>query len=179
MTRFKEMSMEEQVDTIEQLAQEALRVRDESRAIEATEAQRRGMLLLEESQRVIERLQDDPMLDPLIEPLRVTLTDTTNFKGEKIGSETILLEGTTDPENPRVLSPQARSLVIIPSQQEIQRTSGEIGVSNTLFDLITIYDDEESSEGLTYNSGTNHRGERTRGNICSNSQCINSKPSAG
>jgi len=34
------------------------------------------------------------MIDPMIEPLRVTLTDTKNFEGEKIGSETIILEGT-------------------------------------------------------------------------------------
>jgi hypothetical protein len=36
--------------------------------------------------------------------------------------------------------------VTIPTQHEIPRTPGEIGVPNTLFDLITIYDDEESSE---------------------------------
>jgi hypothetical protein len=46
MTRFKAMSMDEQVETIEQSAQEALRVREEKQAVEATEAQRRGMLLL-------------------------------------------------------------------------------------------------------------------------------------
>jgi hypothetical protein len=34
----------------------------------------------------------------------------------------------------------------IPAQQEIPRTSGEASVPNILFDLITIYDDEESSE---------------------------------
>jgi hypothetical protein len=36
--------------------------------------------------------------------------------------------------------------VTIPTQHEIPRTLGEIGVPNTLFDLITIYDDEESSK---------------------------------
>jgi hypothetical protein len=36
--------------------------------------------------------------------------------------------------------------VTIPTQHEIPRTPGETGVPNTLFDLITIYDDEESSE---------------------------------
>jgi hypothetical protein len=36
--------------------------------------------------------------------------------------------------------------VTIPTQYEVPRTPGEIGVPNTLFDLITIYDDEESSE---------------------------------
>jgi hypothetical protein len=48
MTKFKEMTMDEQVETIEQTTQEALRVREENRAIEATKAQRRGILLLEE-----------------------------------------------------------------------------------------------------------------------------------
>jgi hypothetical protein len=77
MTRFKAMTMDEQVETIEQMAQEALRVREENRAVEATEAQRRGMLLLEEAQRVIQRLENDPQL---LEPIRVTPTDTINIR---------------------------------------------------------------------------------------------------
>jgi hypothetical protein len=50
------MSMDEQVKTIEQTNQEALKVIEENRAIEATKTQRRGMLLLEEAQRVIQKL---------------------------------------------------------------------------------------------------------------------------
>jgi hypothetical protein len=50
MTRFKAMSMDEQVKMIEKTAQEALRVREENKAEEAIEAQRRRMLLLEEVQ---------------------------------------------------------------------------------------------------------------------------------
>jgi hypothetical protein len=49
MTKFKAMSMDDQVETIEQLSQEALRVREEIREAETTEAQRRGLLLLEGS----------------------------------------------------------------------------------------------------------------------------------
>jgi hypothetical protein len=45
MTRFKVMTMDEQVEN-RKTAQEALRVREENRAVEATEARRRGMLLL-------------------------------------------------------------------------------------------------------------------------------------
>jgi hypothetical protein len=56
MTRFKAMSMDEQVQTIEQMAQEALSFREENRVGEATEAQRRGLMLLEESQRIINQL---------------------------------------------------------------------------------------------------------------------------
>jgi hypothetical protein len=62
MTRFKAMSMDEQVETIEQSAQEALRAREEIRATETTEAQRRGFLLLEGAQRIIDQLQNDPDL---------------------------------------------------------------------------------------------------------------------
>ena len=50
------MIMYEQVETIEQIAQESLTVREENVLVEATEAQRRGMFLLEESQRVIQNL---------------------------------------------------------------------------------------------------------------------------
>jgi hypothetical protein len=79
MTRFKAMSMDEQVETIEKSAQEALRAREEIRAAEATEvqnrglfltpeAQERGFLLMEQAQRVIDQLQNDP---DLIEMTRV------------------------------------------------------------------------------------------------------------
>ena len=55
MTKFKAMSLDEQVETIEQTAQEALRVRDESKTVEVAKARSRGMLLLEEAQRDIQR----------------------------------------------------------------------------------------------------------------------------
>ena len=71
MTKFKEMTMDEQVDTIEHTSQEAIRVREENRAVEATKAQRRGILLLEEANRDMKRLGEDPPLNPLIGPLRI------------------------------------------------------------------------------------------------------------
>jgi hypothetical protein len=45
MTRFKAMSMDEQVETIEKSSQEALKAREEIRATEATEVQNRGFFL--------------------------------------------------------------------------------------------------------------------------------------
>jgi hypothetical protein len=45
MTKFKAMTMDEQVETIEHTTQEAIRVREETRAAEAW---KRGTLLLEE-----------------------------------------------------------------------------------------------------------------------------------
>jgi hypothetical protein len=72
MTRFKAMSMDEQVETIEQSAQEALRAREEIRATETTEAQRRGLLLLEGAQRIIDQLKNDP---DLIEMMRIPTDD--------------------------------------------------------------------------------------------------------
>jgi hypothetical protein len=47
MTRFKAMSMDEQMETIEQSSQEALGAMEEIRATETTKAHRRGVLLLE------------------------------------------------------------------------------------------------------------------------------------
>jgi hypothetical protein len=60
MTRFKAMSMDERVEMIEHMAQEALRVREENKETKSTKAQRRGMLLLEEAQSVIQWLENDP-----------------------------------------------------------------------------------------------------------------------
>jgi hypothetical protein len=42
MTKFKAMTMDEQVETIEHTTQEAIRVREENIAAEATEAQKGG-----------------------------------------------------------------------------------------------------------------------------------------
>jgi hypothetical protein len=50
MTRFKAMSMDEQVETIEQSAQEALRAREEITKVEIIEAQIRGLFLTPEAQ---------------------------------------------------------------------------------------------------------------------------------
>jgi hypothetical protein len=57
MTRFKAMSMDEQVETIEQSTQEALRAKEEIREAETTKAQRRGLILLEGAQRIIDQLK--------------------------------------------------------------------------------------------------------------------------
>jgi hypothetical protein len=62
MTRLKSMSMDEKVETIEQSTQESLRVREEIRLAETTESQRKGFLLLEGAQRVIDQLENDPQL---------------------------------------------------------------------------------------------------------------------
>jgi hypothetical protein len=62
MTRFKAMSMDEQVELIEQWLKKPSGLEKKTEQAEATEAQRRGMLLLEEAQRVIERLENDPQL---------------------------------------------------------------------------------------------------------------------
>jgi hypothetical protein len=72
MTRFKAMSMDEQVEMIEQSAQEALRAREEIRVSETTEAQRRGLLLIEGAQRIIDQLKNDP---DLIEMMRIPADD--------------------------------------------------------------------------------------------------------
>jgi hypothetical protein len=62
MTRFKAMIMDEKVETIEKSSQEALKVQEEIIVEETTKAQRRGFLLLEGAQRIIDQLQNDPHL---------------------------------------------------------------------------------------------------------------------
>jgi hypothetical protein len=143
MTRFKAMSMDEKGETIEQSAQEDLRVREGIKVAETIEAQRRGFLLLEGAQRVIDQLENDPQI---IEMMRIPLDDPITIREETNGSESIRLEEITSLENPRVSLPQIRSSMTIPIQFEIPRTPGETSVPNPLLDLITIYDDEKSSE---------------------------------
>jgi hypothetical protein len=80
MTRFKAMSKDEQVETIEQSIQEALRAREEIRATYTIKAQRRGLLLLERAQRIIDQLQNDPNL---IDMLRITANDPIERRGDR------------------------------------------------------------------------------------------------
>jgi len=49
MIKFKVMTMDEHVDTIDQTTQEYLTARDENRVVEVVETRRRGILLLEEA----------------------------------------------------------------------------------------------------------------------------------
>jgi hypothetical protein len=50
MTRFKAMSMDEQVEMIEQSAQEALKAKEEIKVAEAIEVQGKGLFLTPEAQ---------------------------------------------------------------------------------------------------------------------------------
>jgi hypothetical protein len=57
-------------------------------------------MLLEEYQRDIQILGEDPPLNHFIGPLMITLTDTSNHEEELNGSETIPLEEIVDQEIP-------------------------------------------------------------------------------
>jgi hypothetical protein len=81
MTKFKSTTMDEQVETIEKYSQEAFtRVREENKATKAIEARIRGMLLLEEANRAMQILGEDPLLNPLIGTLRITPDDTNGHE---------------------------------------------------------------------------------------------------
>jgi hypothetical protein len=135
MTMFKAMTMDEQVETIELSSQKSLRFREEIKATETIEAQRRGFLLLQGVQRIIDQLQNN--LD-LVEMLRIPMYDPITSGGESSGLEPIQIEEITAPKNSRVPSPQIRSPGTISTQPEVSRTLGGTGVPNPLFDLITI-----------------------------------------
>jgi hypothetical protein len=100
-------------------------------------------LLLEGVQRVIDQLENDI---ELVEMMRIPSKNPITIRGEPSGLDSIQLEEITDMEKPRAPSPRIRSSGTIPTQPEVSRMSGETGVPNPLFDLITIYDDEEGSK---------------------------------
>jgi hypothetical protein len=56
------------------------------------------------------------------------------------------LKEINESENPEVPPPQIKSPGEISTQPQISRTLGRTSVPSPLFDLITIYDDEEISE---------------------------------
>jgi len=143
MTRFKAMSMDEQVEMIEQSSQEALRSKEEIKASKTTEARRRGFILIEGAQIIIHQLQHD--LD-LVEMTRVPVHDPVEIQGELSGLEPIQIEETTGSNNLEAPPPQVGSPGEVSAQPKMARKSGRTSIPNPLFDLITIYDDEESSE---------------------------------
>jgi hypothetical protein len=59
--------------------------------------------------------------------------------------EPIQIEDIIGLDNPIVSTPHARSLGDVSSQSEIERKEGRESAPNPLHDLITIYDEEESS----------------------------------
>jgi hypothetical protein len=78
--------------------------------------------------------------------MRILSDEPITIREDPSGLDSIQLEEITSLENPRVPSPQIKSLMIIPAQPEVSRTLGDTGVPNPLFDIITIYDNEESLE---------------------------------
>jgi hypothetical protein len=77
--------------------------------------------------------------------LRIPIEDIMKIRGERSGLEPIQLEEITEPKNLEVPPLEIRSPRGISTQPEIARTLGRKSVPNPLFELITIYGDEESS----------------------------------
>jgi hypothetical protein len=98
------------------------------------EAQARGFLLMEQAQRVIDQLQNDP---DLIEMTRVPADNPIESRVGPSDPEPIQIEEIIGLDNPEVSTPQARSLGDVSAQPEIARTSGRESAPNPLHDLIT------------------------------------------
>jgi hypothetical protein len=107
------------------------------------EAHARGLILIEQSQRVIDQLQDD---SDLIEMERVPADNSVEIWVGPSGPELIQIEEIIELDNPEVTTPQYRSPGDVSSQLEIRKTSVRESAPNPLHNLIKIYDDEESSE---------------------------------
>jgi len=78
--------------------------------------------------------------------MKILVDNPIESRREPSNLETMLFEENIGSENPEFPPPQIRSPGDISTQPEIARKLGRKSVPNPLFDLITIYDDEESSE---------------------------------
>jgi hypothetical protein len=94
-------------------------------------------------QRVIDQLQNDP---DLVEMERVTVDNPVESQEGPSGPELIQIDKIIELDDPEVTMPQAGSTGNVSAQPKITRTSERESAPNPLHDLITIYDDEESSE---------------------------------
>jgi hypothetical protein len=79
-------------------------------------------------------------------PWPIHIDEKNARKGEPSDLEPIQLEEIVEPENPEVPSSHIRSPGGISTHLDISRTPGRKNIPNPLFDLITIYDDQESLE---------------------------------
>jgi hypothetical protein len=77
---------------------------------------------------------------------RVLVSNPIEIRLGPSGQEVIQIEKIIELDNPEVSMPQDGSLGNVSSQPEIARTSGREGAPNPLADIITIYDEEESSK---------------------------------
>jgi hypothetical protein len=127
MTKFKAMTMDEQVETIEHTTQEAIRIREENRAAEATKAWKRGTLLLEEAERAMQILREYPPLNPLVRPSRITPTDTNGQEAELMAQNSSTRRDIVAQENTSPISAQVGSPVTTTTQRREVKASSEDG----------------------------------------------------
>jgi hypothetical protein len=96
-----------------------------------------------EAHRFIDQLQNDP---DLVEMMRVPANNPIESWGGPSDPEPIQIEESTGLDNPEASTPHVGSPREVLAQPETMRTLGRTSTKNPMFDLITIYDDEESSE---------------------------------
>jgi hypothetical protein len=77
--------------------------------------------------------------------MRVPSNNPIESQGGPSDPEPIQIEETTESNNPEASTLQVGSPGEFLAHPEIARTSGRKSTPNLLFNLITIYDDEESS----------------------------------
>ena len=77
--------------------------------------------------------------------MRVPIDNPIESRGGPSDPESIQIEETTGSDNPKASTPQVRSPGKVSAYLEIAGTSGRESTPNPLLDLITIYNNEESS----------------------------------
>jgi hypothetical protein len=87
-------------------------------------------------------LQNEP---DLVEMMRVPANNPIEIWGGPSDPDSIHIEENTESDNPEALTPQIRSSGEVSAHRETMQTSGRTSTPNRLFDVITIYDNEESS----------------------------------
>jgi hypothetical protein len=104
--------------------------------------QARGFLMIEQAQRVIDQLQDDPQF---IEMKGSPVDDPDESRVGPSTLELIEIDETVGLDNPEITTPQVGSPGDVSAQPEVVGTSGKTSSPNPLCELINIYDDEEIS----------------------------------
>jgi hypothetical protein len=119
MTRFRALSLDEQVMTIELLDQEALRAGEETRAAKeievplvalmhnngfpmTPEARERGLIMIEQAQQVIDQLQNIP---DLVVMKRVLVDNPDESRAGPSGLEIIQIDEIVGLDDPEVTTP--------------------------------------------------------------------------
>jgi hypothetical protein len=127
ITNFKAMSVQEQFEIVEHREKATIRARGEVREVEATESAKRGIMLLDEVERVVKIMRQTPFLQTL-EPPRIVPVETDTHATDPNNTKASPPDRIITQDDQSYLQTQVEQLAIARMPQRSSRTPTITGV---------------------------------------------------